>query len=222
MNSSPKTPFIALVAFLLTFTSACSLAPIDENNPEALYKDAEEEIQNDHFLVAIEKLKTIKNRFPYSSYSLESHLRIADIYFLQELFDEAAITYESFIDLHPKHPRAAYAMFRIGKSYYNNIPGNIDRDLSSAEKSLKTYEAFIKRFPESPESIEARQDIKTIRNLLANKELMIGNFYYKRKHLGSAKNRYKKILELYSDTDAAKIAQEKIKEVTDLENEKGG
>jgi len=218
MNSSPKTPFIALIALLISFISACTLAPIDESNPEALYKDAEEEIQNDHFLVAIEKLRAIKNRFPYSSYSLESHLRIADIYFLQELFDEAAITYESFIDLHPKHPKAAYAMFRIGKSHYNNIPSNTDRDLTSAEKSLKTYESFIQRFPESPESIEARQDIKTIRNLLASKELMIGDFYFKRKHLNSAKNRYKKILELYSDTDAAKTAQEKLKDCSDPKN----
>ena len=221
MTPSKKASLISVCVLFMALTSACTSAPIDENNPEELFKDAEEEIQNDHYLVAIEKLKSIKNRFPYSNYSLESHLRIADIFFLQELFDEAAATYESFVDLHPRHPKAAYAMFKVGKSYMNNIPSKIDRDLTSAEKSLKSYEAFIKRFPQAPEAIEARQDIQGIRTLMASKELMIGDFYLKRKHPDSAKNRYKKILELYSETDVAKIAQEKLDKISNSELNEG-
>ena len=212
--------FFLLLA-LTVFGAACTTAPIDENDPAALYKDAEDEIQSDHYLVAIEKLKNIKNRFPYSKYSLEAHLRVADIYFLQEQFDEAAATYESFRDLHPKHPKGAYALFRIGKSYFNSIPSQIDRDLTSAEKSLEIYESFLRAYPTAEETAEARQDISKLRDLLSKKELLIADFYFKRKIYHSAKNRYKKILDLYPDTEAAKNAKQKLEIISSSDSKTG-
>ena len=62
----------------------------------------------------IDKLKIIKNKYPYSKYALDASLRLADVYFLQESYTEAALAYESFRDLHPKHEKVPYAMFRIG------------------------------------------------------------------------------------------------------------
>ena len=217
MKRSIRFPYFFILFALLAFGTACTTVSIDENDPEALYQDAEEEIQSDHYLIAIEKLKNIKNRFPYSKYSLDAHLRVADIYFLQELFDEAAATYESFRDLHPKHPKSAYALFRIAKSYFNSVPSPIDRDLSTAERSLEVYQAFLRSYPTAPEATEARQDIAKLIDLLSKKELLIADFYLKRKIYPSAKNRYKKIIELYSDTEAAKAAKDKLEMISSFE-----
>src|SRR6476619_147606 len=102
----------------------CSGKAIDENDPAALYKDAEDDIKNDHYQIAIDKLRSIRNKFPYSKYAVDAQLRLADVYFLQEDFAEAAAAYETFRDLHPKHEKTSYAMFRIGKSYYKDSPTN--------------------------------------------------------------------------------------------------
>jgi hypothetical protein len=45
---------------------------------------------------------------------------------------------------------------------------------------------------------------------LAEKELYIGDFYFKREVYDSAKPRYKKIVELYPETPSAKMAEEKL------------
>ena len=60
-------------------------------------------------------MKTIKNKFPYSNYATEAQLKIADVYYMQESYGEAAVAYEAFRDLHPKHEKVPYAMFRIGE-----------------------------------------------------------------------------------------------------------
>jgi outer membrane protein assembly factor BamD len=209
-----KNAFIlSLIAVSLVFQVGCSTTSISETDPSALFKDAEEDIQSDHYQIAIEKLRTVKNKYPYSKYAIDAQLRIADVYFIQELYADAAAAYEAFRDLHPKHEKAAYAMYRAGKSYLNESPSNVARDLTPVQKALDAYSDFLRRFPNAPEAAEAKKDIEHGRNLLAEKELYIANFYLKRDFYDSAKPRYKKIIDLYPETDAAKNAEKKLAEI---------
>ena len=201
------------IALPLVFGTACSSVQVDENDPASLYLEAEEEASNEHYQIALEKLRAIKNKFPYSKYAVDSQLKIADIYFLQESYAEAAGSYETFRDLHPKHEKAAYSSFRIAKSYFLDTPTNVSRDLTSAQRALDAYAEFLHRFPQDPNVPEAREDVKKLRELLAEKELYIGDFYFKRDYYESAKPRYEKVIELYSDTNAAKVAREKISQI---------
>jgi len=200
-----------LVGALMT---GCSTVHVDENDPISLLNEAEQEIKSDHYLLAIDKLRIIKNKFPYSSAAVDAQLRIADVYFMQESYTESAASYEAFRDLHPKHEKTPYAMFRIGKSYYNDIPSTVARDLTPAQKAMEAYKNYLAHYPAGPDWTEAAKDIAEIRNLLAHKELSIGDFYYNRNFYDSAKPRYKKIIELYSDTQAGKQAQEKLALIT--------
>lgn len=206
-----------LAVLIALGASGCSGKDIDENDPAALFKEAEEDIKSDHYQMATEKLRVIKNKFPYSSYSVEAQLKLADVYFLQDSFAEAAASYEVFRDLHPKHAKVGYAMFRAAKSYHNDAPTNISRDLTPAQKSLEAYQAFLARFPTAPEAEEAKKDVAELRKALAEKELYIANFYQKRDFPDSARPRYKKVLELYPETEAA---QEATKKLASLEPEK--
>lgn len=203
------SPLIRILVLSLLL-GGCSGKKVDENDPASLTQDAEEEIKNDHFQLAVDKLRVIKNKFPYSNYSIEAQLRIADVYFLQESYGEAALSYESFRDLHPKHEKVPYAMYKIAKSHFNDIPSTVARDLTPAQKSLDAYLEFLKKFPTAPEAEEAKKDATHVRDLLAEKELYIGDFYFKRAQLDSAKGRYSKIMDLYPGTPSATHAKEKL------------
>jgi outer membrane protein assembly factor BamD len=191
---------------------------VNESDPAALYKDAEDDIKNDHYQIAIDKLRMIRNKFPYSKYSIDAQLRLADVYFLQEDFAEAAAAYETFRDLHPKHEKTPYAMFRIAKSYYKDSPSNVARDLTPAQKAVDAYNEYLRRFSNASDAQEARDDLESARKLLANKELYIGNFYFKRDFYDSAKPRFQRVLSLYPETPAAEEAKEKLGKIADYES----
>lgn len=195
--------------------SGCSSTQVDPNDPASLMKDAEEDIQRDHYQIALDKLRTVKNKFPYSKYSLEAQIRMADVYFLQESFPEAAAAYETFIDLHPKHEKVPYALFRVAKSYLSDIPDPISRDMTPGQKALEAYNDFLRRFPSAPQAEEARKDLNSVRTQLADKELYVGDFYYKREGARAAKTRYIKLVQLYPETEAAKKAQKKLEGIED-------
>ena len=63
---------------------ACSHQEVNKEDPDSLYNEAESIFKDERYLIAIEKYRDIKNRFPYSSRATDSELRIADTYFAQE------------------------------------------------------------------------------------------------------------------------------------------
>lgn len=193
----------------------CSGKDVDENDPAALLKEAEEDISSDHYQMALDKLRAVKNKFPYSKESVEAQLRIADVYFMQESFAEAALSYETFRDLHPKHEKTPYAMFRIGKSHFSDHPGTIARDLGSLQRAVDAYAEFTKRFPTAKDADEARKDAAEAKAQLAEKELYIANFYLKRDDAASAKGRLEKIVEKYQDTPSFEEAKQKLARIVE-------
>lgn len=190
--------------------TGCASTEQTREDPAAIYEQAESNIRNDNYQLAIERFRYLKNKFPYSKYATLASLRIADVYYLQDSFKEAAITYEAFTDLYPRHEKTPYAMFRVGKSYLKDMPDNVARDLTAGERALEAYNAFLERFPNAEEAKEAREDIAQVRNTLASKELYIGDFYARRDQPAAAQNRYRKVIALYPNTPSAEEARKRL------------
>lgn len=194
--------------------SGCSSKPVDQNDPAALLEEVDDDIRSDRFQMATDKLRMIKNRFPYSKVAIDAALKLADVYFMQESFAESAAAYEAFADLHPRHEKVPYALFRAAKSYFNDMPSTVARDLGPAARAETAYGEYLKRFPTGAESKEARSDLAHVRKTLADKELYVAEYYAKREMYEAAIPRYKKVLELYPDTETAKVAAQKLAGVT--------
>lgn len=195
-----------LSLFVALAVVACSGKPFDENNPQDVYKDAEEDIEDKRYTMALDKLKTLKNKFPYSHLATQAKLRIADVYFEEGSFIEAAGAYESFRDMHPKHERADYVLFRIGESYFNQLPDSVDRDVGPGGKCIDAYRELIGLYPKSQYVPEAKNHMKEATERLASKEKYIADFYYKRDMYDSAASRYEKITARFPGTDAEEYA----------------
>ena len=206
------------LAILLTLTlahlgSGCSSGKVNESDPKSMYEDAEKDIKNDRYLLALDKLRVVKSKFSYTSYGALAQLRIGDVYFLQESYPEAASAYESFVELYPKNEKAAYALFRAGESHFKDIPAKTERDLKSAESTISTLNNYIKKFP-TGEFIARANEMKSFAyNKLGEKELSIAEFYIRRKKNDAARIRLQKLLDLYGESASAEKAKELLKKL---------
>ena len=203
-----RTLFVLLPLILLSskFFIGCSGKDVDQNNPQAMLDDAEEDVRDKRYQMALEKLKTIKNKFPYSALSTTAALRVADVQDLDESYVEAAAAYEVFRDLHPKHEKADYVIFRIGESYFNQLPSTIDRDLTPASKAIASYSELQQVWPTSAFGSQAKEHQTECSELLSQKEKYIADFYYKREMYDSASKRYEKIATKFAGTNNAQIS----------------
>lgn len=175
--------FVALLA-------SCSSAEKNSDTAEGAFAIAKEFDEQERYEEAIRRYQEVRNKFPYSRFASMSHLAIADAYYKQESFAEAQITYQSFKDLHPRHAQIDYVTFRLGLSYYQQLPSTIDRDLTLAHSSMLFFEEVESRFPNSSYAAEAKEKRSSAVNMLASKEEYIADFYFIRKQYDSALTRY--------------------------------
>lgn len=190
---------ILTLSLALVFLNSCSSDEKRSDTPEGAFSLAQEYEKDERFEEAIRRYNEIKNKFPYSKYATMAELAAADTYFKQESFAEAQVAYQGFKELHPKHPQIDYVTFRLGLSYYEQLPSTIDRDLALASSAILYFDEVISQYPNSAHAKDAQEKRKESLMKLAQKEEYIADFYFKKGVYDSALTRYEGLFRTYGD-----------------------
>lgn len=154
--------------------------------------------ENGDYSEAIEKFQKLKDYYPFSKYAILAELKIADAHYQRSEYEDAIFAYENFEQLHPRNEAIPYVIYQIGRCHYDQID-TPDRDQTSAQKALETFQRLIKEFPRDQYSIRAAEHIKTAQKSLAGHAYIVGVFYYKTKHYKAALHRFMSIISDYPD-----------------------
>lgn len=196
--------YVALIAAMIA--TGCVEKEFDPNDPKKSYGMAKEPFDDGHYEEAIKKLGEFKSRFPYSQFASDAELLIADSQFQLERFQEAAIAYDTFAKLHPKHPKTEYALYRVAESYWEDSPEAVSREQEYTEKAVAQWEEVIQKFPTTQYAVRAKEMISKGRRRLAESVQFVARFYCKQEIWHSCAYRYTQLLDKYPDQKD--IAQE--------------
>jgi len=148
---------------------------------------------------ASKKFEEVDRQHPYSDWARKALLMSAFASYQAKNYDEAITAAKRYISLHPGTPDAAYAMYLVGASYFDQIP-DINRDQGRTEKAIAALEEVIRKFPESEYAASARRKIEEARDQLAAYEMNVGRYYQNKKDLTGAINRFKVVVTRYQTT----------------------
>lgn len=201
-----KSMYIKTLGLLLLLSlgfclSSCSSDEKKTDTAEATFVVAQQYEKDELYDESIRKYTEVKNKYPYSQFALKAELAIADVYFKEESFAEAQINYQTFRELHPKHPQIDYVIFRIGLSFFNQLPDSIDRDLTHAHSAIDAFDELVEKHSNSIHVKEAKEKKVEALKKLAEKEDYVGDFYFKRKIYDSALIRYEFLLKSYPESN---------------------
>ncbi len=222
--------FSTLFTLFIFNSIGCSSADlknvnIDEKTAEGTYNLAEYYAKNKRYEDSLARLRTIKNKFPYSKYATESELKIADIEFKREYWPEAETAYKLFKEFHPKHPRSDYVTYQMALSQYNQLPSTIDRDLTDAYNTIRYFDDVLQNYPKSEWVTKSKEYKNKTIKMLAEKEQYIASFYFIREHYLSALGRYEGILKRFKGIGMEKgalygaaVSAYKIKDMSKAKN----
>lgn len=201
LSRSSKSLKLLFILIFFNFILSCASDEKKADTPEAAFKIAKEYEDDESYRIAIQRYTDVKNKFPYSSYATEAELAIANVHFKSEEYPEAQVSYQNFKELHPKHPKIDYVIFRTGLSYFLQLPETIDRDISLANDAIYSFNEFIKKFHKSEYLAEAKEYRRKAFAMLNEKELYIADFYFKQKQYDSALLRYVRSYKKYSESE---------------------
>ncbi len=127
-------------------------------------------------------------------------ITLADAYFNDGNYEDAALNYEEFLELYPASPKARDALFRLGICYLNLTKGP-EWDVTFARKAYQNFSEFVKRFPDDPRVDKAKEFMKIARKIMAEHEVYIAGTYDMLRKFTASIHRYKDIMEKYSDVE---------------------
>ncbi|HJV66535.1 MAG TPA: outer membrane protein assembly factor BamD [Geomonas sp.] len=167
--------YLAMIS-AVAILAACASAPAPVKTPEANLKEAEKAYASRNYEEAIAAYKKVKESYSSPELTTQAELKIADAYFENKSYIEAASAYEDFRKLHPVNPKAAYAVYRAGLSYYYQITG-IDTDQTPVKSAVTMLEAFLSQYPDSEYVPDARAKLADCKLKQLEYENYVGNFY---------------------------------------------
>jgi outer membrane protein assembly factor BamD len=165
---------------------------------QELYHQAQDFLGKEKYYKAGEFLDRLEQEYPESPLMAQVRLNRADIHFKLEEFDQARAEYDRFLNLHPVHPQADFARFRIAVTFFEQI-FSVDRDQSATIKALEAFERFLKEYPQSLLVSQAKEKVSVCRLKLAEQDRYIARFYLKTGSYRAARGRLQKIWNLYPE-----------------------
>ncbi len=189
---------IILAAFLLLF-SCSSKQPKRVDSPGNLYVDGVNLLQAKKYSKAIDKFSALRENYPFDPLAIVAAVKFGDVYFADKEYLLAINVYEDFFKSHPEDENVPYVLSRLGECYEKLSP-LIDRDQAYTLKSIERLTYLKNRYPASPYVQTSEPRLKRMVQKLADRELYIGEFYYKTSRYNASVLRLENLLKKYPDT----------------------
>jgi outer membrane protein assembly factor BamD len=197
---------IFLLAILALCLAGCyDMKLTEEKSATELMADGQKKFEDRDYRSAITAFRRVTDWYPFSEHVPDAELKIAEAYFKLRQYDQAAATYEEFSNLHPRNPSTPYALYQVGRCFFDRMH-TIDRDQENAEKALLAFKRFLNRYPDSEYADTARAHMKECQKRITAHELLVAKYYFKKKNYKAALIRFQRILEDYPDTGVQHIA----------------
>src|SRR5215471_2619547 len=185
------------------------LANVGSKQPDkVLFDRAMDAMKHNRFDVARMTLQTLINTYPDSEYIARAKLAVADSWYAEggsAAMQQAEAEYKDFRTFFPNMPEAAEAQLKVADIHYNEME-KPDRDFTHAMRAEEEYRALIQEYPDSKLVPRAKQRLREVQEVLAQREFNIGRFYYLRQSYPAAIARLKTLVDrypLYSSADDA-------------------
>lgn len=180
---------------------ASSTDPADAykgESPHEIYMRGKTAMQSGSYGEAIKRFEALDVQYPYGADTESAQLYLIYAYYMKEDYALSVAAADRFIRLHPTNDHIDYAFFMRGVSdYYQNLGFlerlvSIDlatRDLSQVQKSYNDFNDVYTHFPYSRYAPPAHQYMIYLRNILADHQLHVAEYYYNRKAYIAAADR---------------------------------
>ena len=199
-----KNKFLLLSLSILILMGCASNEKEEAEPPEVqLYRLAQDRINAQNYLGAVDSLARIERFYPFGVYAEQARADLIYAHYMSGDYDQAYAASEKFIRLYPRNTNIDYAYFMKGMTGYyadDGLLGNLfslslaKRDISGAMQSYADLTEFLIRYPESEYIDAARERLIFLRNLIASSELDGAEYYVKRGAYLAALNRANYVL----------------------------
>jgi outer membrane protein assembly factor BamD len=184
-------------------------------SPNAIYADAKDAVDSGQFDKAIPLYEKLEARAAGTPLAQQAQLDKAYAQYRSSEPAQAIATLERFMKLHPASPALDYALYLKGIINFNDDLGMFsavsrqdlsERDQKASKEAFESFKELVARFPKSRYAPDATQRMNYIVSSLAQYEVHVARYYYKRGAYLAAVNRAQAAVADYRNVPALEEA----------------
>jgi outer membrane protein assembly factor BamD len=182
---------------------------------EQLYADAKSDMASGAWDSAVKTLERVEGRAAGTLLAQQAQLDLAYVYWRSGERAQALATVERFIKLNPSSPALDYALYLRGVINFNDdigVMGSLagqdlsERDPQASRDSYVAFKQLVDQFPDSAYAEDARVRMDYIVNTLAEYELHVARYYFRRGAYVAAVNRAQQVVVEFQGAPATEEA----------------
>ncbi|WP_295524077.1 outer membrane protein assembly factor BamD [uncultured Pseudacidovorax sp.] len=215
LSAVPSWLALCAAGFLLAGCSSTKTDPTANWSPNKIYSEAKEEADGGAYDKAVPLFEKLEGRAAGTPLAQQAQIDKAYAQYRAGDKAQALATLDRFMKLHPASPAIDYALYLKGTINFNDDLGMFawltrqdlsERDQKAAKESFEAFRELVTRFPDSRYANDARQRMNYIVNSLAQYEVHVARYYYKRGAYLAAINRAQIALADYREVPALEEA----------------
>ncbi len=214
---------LALFMVALLCLSGCSST---RSNPIKAYEGktsaeifylGEQALIKKRYAKATQSFQALEALYPFGPYSQQAELDIIYAYYMDNDAASALAAADRYIRLYPQDPNIDYVYYMKGmisfeqdNMWYQRLL-NFDPapyDLSGKREAFTAFNQVATEYPHSVYAPSSAMYMSYIRNIMAQKEMDLADFYMKRKAYVAAINRSSEVIQHYSGSTSVPHALE--------------
>lgn len=210
---------LAAMALLMpALVASCSSFNKDETAGMAtdkLYEEARDDASNGNWDRAAKLYERLEARTAGTPMAQQATLDLAYAYFKGGEKAQAQSTIERFIKLNPSSPAIDYAYYLQGLINFNENLGLLgslagqdlsERDQQASKDAYQSFRQLVTLYPQSRYAPDAALRMNYIVNTLAQYEVHVARYYYKRRAYIAAANRAQNAVQEFQKSPAVEEA----------------
>lgn len=210
--SVPQTLLRCSLIVAVLYLAGCA-AFVENFRPVIYGKTAKENyekgirsMKGESSLDAAKYFNYVRQNWPTSRWVPWAELGLADSAFSREAYIEAIDGYKTFIASHPRHPKTVdgYCAFKIGESYFKQIPSDFfvlppsyEKDQGPVIDAQRELTSFLDRYGQSAYADSGRKLLADVIQRLADHELYVARYYLERGRTKAAIGRLEFVVREY-------------------------
>lgn len=200
-------------------TAGCSSPPKEDPNSaqavEKLYAEAKDEMSSGGWDRAIKILERVEGRAAGTVLAQQASIDLAYAQYRSGERAGSLATLDRFIKLHPSSPALDYAIYLRGIVNFNDNLGVLsflarqdlsERDQQASREAFQSFKQLVDQFPQSRYAADARLRMDYIVNALAEYEVHVARYYFRRGAYVAAVNRAQQALTEFQQAPAGEEA----------------
>ena len=183
-----------------------------KQSPAEIFEQGQKAFNKKHYATAVKNYDALNTIYPFSRYSQEARLNSITAYYKDGNNDGAMAAADEYIRLYPQDTRVDYAYYMKGLTSFRGglnwlqravHVSDAERDPQHLQIAYNIFSIIVQDYPHSQYRQEAQKYMRQIRNMLADHQIKIGQFYYRKKAYMASINRANIVLKNFTDTPSA-------------------